>query len=648
MEKCVNTVRFLSNDMINEANSGHPGIALGAAPIITNLYLNHLTATPKNSLWVNRDRFVLAAGHGSSMLYSTLHLCGYKLTIEDLKQFRQLGSLTPGHPEFLHTDGVDATSGPLGQGIAMSIGMAISENFLRNKYNKPGFDIFNHYVYCLCGDGDLQEGVTLEALSLAGHLKLGKLIILYDSNDIQLDGQVSLTNSENVKMKFESMNFHYQKVEDGTSFYDLDVAIKNAQSVLDKPSIIEVKTLIGYKSHLENTNKSHGAPLGKENRVVLENNLNYFNKPFEVDEEVYTTYKESFNKRGDKAYKNWKKVFKQYKEAYPEEGNMLESLINGTFQFDFSQVSQFDNVNDATRNVSGKILSDISKQCPTFFAGSADLASSCKVKGNDGNYTYENPTGRNINFGVREHAMGAISNGISLYGVTKACCGGFFVFSDYLKPSMRMAALMNIDTLFVFSHDSVCVGEDGPTHQPIEQLSGLRLIPNMNVFRPASANETRACYEYVLKNHGANTILLTRQNVKEFTSYSYENVSKGAYIASEEKGKLDGILIATGSEVNLCIDVQRELEKEGIFVRVVSMPCTSLFDKQKNSYKNKVLPKSVRKTVFVELGSTMPLYKYAKHVYGVDSFGVSAKASDVLKALKFTVNDLKDYYKNLK
>ena len=647
MNKCVNTVRFLSVDMINQANSGHPGIALGAAPIITDLYLNHLVATPTNSLWVNRDRFVLAAGHGSSMLYSTLHLAGYKLSIDDLKQFRQLGSLTPGHPEYLHTDGVDATSGPLGQGIAMGIGMAISENFLSHKFNKEGLNLFDHYVYVLCGDGDLQEGVTLEALSLAGHLKLGKLIILYDSNDIQLDGAVSLTNSENVKMKFESMNFHYQKVEDGNSLSDLDEAINNAKQVTDKPSIIEIKTLIGYKSHVENSNKSHGSPLGKENRHVLETNLEYHNEPFVVDEDVYNVYKENFNKRGDSAYEAWLETFKQYKSLYSEEAELLESLINGTFKFDFSKVSNFENVNDATRNVSGKILSQVFEQCPTFIAGSADLASSCKVKGNDGDYGYNNPTGRNINFGVREHAMAAICNGISLYGVTKSCCGGFFVFSDYMKPSIRMAALMNINTIFAFSHDTVCVGEDGPTHQPIEQLSGLRLIPNLNVYRPGSANETKACYEHILNNKGASVILLTRQNVKEFTDYNYENVSKGAYVVSKEQGKLAGILVATGSEVSLCIEAQEKLAAEGIYVRVVSMPCTSVFDKQKDSYKSKVLPKSCKKTVFVELGATMTLYKYAKYVYGVDTFGLSAKASDVLKALKFTSDDVVEYFKSL-
>ncbi len=632
----INTIRMLSLDMINKANSGHPGICLGATPIITTLYLNHLVQTPQNSNWRNRDRFILSAGHGSAMLYSTLHLAGFKITLDDLKKFRQLDSLTPGHPEVNHTDGIDATSGPLGQGIAMAVGMALEEQKLANIYNKDNFKIFDHYTYVLCGDGDLQEGVCQEALSLAGHLKLNKLIILYDSNDIQLDGPVSLTNTENVKLKYQAMGFNYIKVNDGNDVLEINKAIKKAKKSL-LPTIIEVKTKIGYGSIYENSNKAHGSPLGYELTKKYKENINWDYEEFYVPNEAKIEFNK-FKKRGKTAYKKYCEMLLEYEKNYPMLANNLNSKNNELNLEDFKEIFNIDN--EATRKTSGKIIDIISNKNPNFIGGSADLSSSTFAKGKDD---------RNIYYGVREHAMASITNGLNLSGDIKAFCGGFFVFSDYMKPALRMSALMNVGSIYVFSHDSVMVGEDGPTHQPIEQLTQLRIIPNFNTIRPCDATECVAAWKIAYESkHTPTAIILSRQNVNKVKNSSVDGVYKGGYIVSMEKGSLDGIIIATGPEVSLAIKAQEELEKENIFIRVISMPSTYLYDLQDQKYKERILPKKVKKIVAIEMGQTLGWYKYANYVKGIDEFGVSAPNKDILSKYKFDVSSIIDFYKQIK
>jgi transketolase len=649
-EKAINTIRILSVDQINKAKSGHPGIALGAAPMIFTLYTGIMKVAPKNVDWFNRDRFILSAGHGSSMLYSVLHLSGFDLSIDDLKQFRQLNSKTPGHPEYGHVPGVEVTTGPLGQGISMAVGMAITESFLAAKYNVEGFDVVDHYTYALCGDGDLQEGVAQEAMSLAGRLKLGKLILLYDSNDIQLDGKVSMTNSENVKAKYESMNWQYIRVNDGNDIDAIKKAIKKAQKETTKPTIIEVKTIIGYMSPLAGLSDVHGAPLGEEKTKVLRTNLEYKAEPFEVDDDVYEYFRKHVYTKGERARLKWNRLMKEYKVAHPELYHELTNAIEGKVDIDYNSIPLYPvGKKEATRNTSGKVIDLLSKQVPTLIGGSADLTKSTKAKGSDGNYDYDNRTGRNINFGVREHAMGAIVNGMTVHGGVKAFSGAFFVFSDYMKPALRMASIMNVPSIFVFSHDTVAVGEDGPTHEPIEQLTGLRTIPNMNVIRPCDANETIFAWRVALESTTTPTsIILTRQDLPTLENTSYEGVRRGGYIISKEKGRMDGIIIAAGSEVELAIKAQAELEKENIHVRVVSMPSTNLFDKQSKTYRNTILPEKMTKRLAIEMGATSGWYKYASTVYGIDTFGISGQLEDVIKYFGFTVENIVKIYKEIK
>ncbi len=642
MNKSVNTIKLLSMDAINKANSGHPGMVLGASPMMYALFTDHIRVTPNQSNWFNRDRFVLAAGHASSMLYSTLHLAGYDVSIDDLKNFRQWGSKTPGHPEYKHTDGVDATSGPLGQGIAMGAGMALTETFLAEKYNRDDLNVIDHYTYVLCGDGDLQEGVTQEAMSLAGHLGLGKLIVLYDSNDIQLDGSVDLAQSENVATKYEAMNWHYFKVEDGSSVEAISNAIAVAKKS-DKPTIIEVKTLIGAGSHLEGDSGCHGAPLGVDATNDLRKKLNHEEKEFEVAEDVYADFKEKVADRGESCRLKWNERLDMYKSAYSTEYAELEKAMNDDLLVDVKSImNQYEvGYNEATRNVSGEIINKFSEKLTNFMGGSADLTKSTKAKGLDGHYSKDNRLGRNINFGVREHAMGAMINGMTLHGGVKAFTGAFFVFSDYMKPAMRMASLMNIPSMFVFTHDSIAVGEDGPTHEPIEQLIGLQAIPNMNVIRPADANETLAAWQIALESKGTpTTIVLTRQNLTVEENTNYDNVSKGGYIVSNEQSKLDGILIAAGSEVNLAIKAQAELLKQGKDVRVVSMPSTFMFEKQTDEYRESVLPKEVTNRLAIEMGSPIGWYKYSSKVLGIEAFGASAPGDEVIEKFGFTVENV--------
>lgn len=618
------------------------------------LFANHLNANPKNSKWFNRDRFVLAAGHGSMLLYSLLHLTGYDVSMDDLKQFRQWDSKTPGHPEFGHTDGIDATSGPLGQGIPMAIGMALAEKFLAGRYNKEGYELVDHYNYAICGDGDLMEGATAEASSLAGHLGLGKVVVLYDSNDICLDGELSDSFSEDVLKRYEAYGWHVQKIEDGTDVLAISQAIEAAKRETSKPSLIEIKTIIGFGSANQGKNSVHGAPLGEEDAKHAKNQYQWEHAPFTVPQEVYQHYNETIGARGQAANAQWEELFGNYAKDYPELAAELKKAIAGELVVDLAEVmpTYEKGHSAATRDTNNEALNAIAKAIPYFLGGAADLSHSNKtnIKGETA-LTKSNPTGRNINFGVREFAMGTMMNGMMLHGGVRVYGGTFFVFSDYLKPAMRMASLMGLPVTYVLTHDSIAVGEDGPTHEPIEQLAMLRSLPNFSVIRPADANETSAAWRLAAQSKETPTaLILTRQNLTTMAGTSYEGVSKGAYVVSAEAGELDGILIATGSEVNLAMDVQKHLAAEGTYVRVVSMPSMDLFEKQPAAYKESVLPKQVTKRMSLEMGATYGWHKYVGLdgvVLGIDRFGASAPAQQVIAAYGFTVENAVALYKGI-
>ncbi|MDL2292627.1 transketolase [Acholeplasma sp. OttesenSCG-928-E16] len=643
-KKSINALRILGVDMINNANSGHPGIVLGAAPIVATLFCKHLNIFPNQKGWINRDRFVLSAGHGSALLYAMNHFAGYNISISDLKRFRKIGN-TAGHPEYGHTDGVEATTGPLGQGIADGVGMAIAETYLAAVINEDGYDIFDHYTYVLCGDGDLQEGVAMEAISLAGHLKLGKLIMLFDSNDIQLDGPVSLAFSENQRKKFEAIGWQYIVVDDGNDPKQIDSAIKKAKKCGDKPTIIEVKTAIGFGSPKEGTSSVHGSPIGSEGTKELRKNLEWDNEPFSIPQDVYEYYRKNVFVRGRKTYNRWNKQYSEFIKLFPKKMQLIDNFYNKNFKINDENIKKALEVKKiSTRVASGIILNEFSKSHLNIIGGSADLTSSTKAMGYGSNYSFENRSGRNIYYGVREHAMGAIANGIQLHGGLQTFTGAFFVFSDYMKPAIRMAALMNLPTTFVFSHDSIAVGEDGPTHQPIEQLVGLRSVPNLNVIRPADAKETYGAWEIALNSIKTPTaLILTRQDVKNFESTSKANVSKGAYIVEDFKDHLDGIILTCGSELEIALEAKKNLYQLGHDVRVVSMPSEFLFCQQSKDYQENVLP-SGNKIVALEMGSPLSWYKYTKHVYGINSFGLSDNASVVLDKFGFTVEQFLKYY----
>ncbi|OOM79329.1 transketolase [Clostridium puniceum] len=647
----INSIRVLGIDAINKANSGHPGVVLGSAPMAYTLWTDHMKINPKNSNWFNRDRFVLAAGHGSMLLYSLLHLSGYNVTMDDLKSFRQWGSKTPGHPEYKHTDGIDATSGPLGQGIPMAIGMAMAEKFLSAKYNRKDLKIVDHYQYVICGDGDLMEGVTSEASSLAGHLGLGKLVVLYDSNDICLDGKTSDSFGEDVLKRYESYGWHVQKVEDGNDVEAISKAIQVAKNEINKPSLIEVKTVIGFGSKNQGKNEVHGAPLGIEDGEYAKRSYGWDYESFTIPKEVYENYKNKIQIPGQKAEGEWNALFEAYKQSYPKEALELEKAINGELVVELSDVMPKYEVghSDATRNTNNKAINAIAKAIPYFIGGSADLSGSNKtlIK-NEDKFIVEKDYGRNIYFGVREFSMASMLNGMALHGGVKVYGATFFVFSDYLKPAVRMAAIMGLPVTYVFTHDSIAVGEDGPTHEPIEQLAMFRSLPNMVMFRPADAVETAAAWRLAVESKDHPTALaLTRQNVTVMDGSSYEGVEKGAYVISAAKGKCEGILIATGSEVNLAIRAQEALVKENIYVSVVSMPSMELFEKQSEEYKNQVLPKNIIKKLAIEMGTTFGWHKYANDVIGIDKFGASAPAEKVIKEYGFTVENIIERFTNI-
>ncbi|HOD60877.1 MAG TPA: transketolase [Bacilli bacterium] len=637
-ELTIKTLRVLSVEQIAKASSGHPGIALGAAPIIHVLYSRILKVTAKKPDWFNRDRFILAAGHGSALLYSLLHIAGYKVSMEDLKGFRQLNAITAGHPEMDLIEGIDASSGPLGQGIAEAVGLAIAEENLAARFNKPSLPIIDHYTYVLCGDGDLQEGVTQEAMSLAGHLALKKLIVLYDSNDIQLDGEVKLANSENVAQKYTAMGWNYLYVEDGNNIDALTDKIKEAKTS-EKPTLIEIKTIIGYGSSMSGTSKVHGKPLSQDEVNAMRAELGGEN--FTVDKDVYAFY-DGISLKGQEQYGNWQGLMDQYQNQFPEEHQQLMNMIADDFAIDFkTQISDFpSDYQKATRVSSGQILNDISKLHPGIIGGSADLTASTMAKGIDGNFSLEDRKGRNINFGVREHAMAAISNGIALHKGLRPFCSGFFVFSDYMKPAIRLSALMRLPVIYIFTHDSIAVGEDGPTHQPIEQLTMFRSIPEINVIRPADAFETKEAWEIALKTKDCPTVLvLTRQNVPLVKKEMTNQVEKGAYVVSYEKKKIEKLIMASGSEVSLAIAVQKILWEKGIDSRIVSMPSINLFEKQKESYKNKILPPEITARYAIEMSEASHYYKYLGlkgKLFNINRFGISGKFEEVMADFGFT------------
>lgn len=642
-QTAINAVRMLAVDAINKAKSGHPGICLGAAPMLVDLYANFMNVDKTHMDWINRDRFILSGGHGVPMMYGLLNLMGFGVTVDDIKSLRQLHSKTPGHPEADVTPGIDASTGPLGQGIAMGVGFAMAERFLAAKFNREGFPVVDHYTYVMCGDGDLQEGIAQEAISLAGHHKLNKLVLLYDSNDVQLDGPTNASYTEDIKKKYEAMGWAYIRVEDGNDTAAISKAIKRAHKNVDKPTLIEVKTVIGYGSPLAGLCDSHGAPLGDEKTAALRKTLGWDYAPFEVPEEAYQTM-DVVNKRGKRAYSKWKKLVKAYAEQYPEEAKQFDNAVKGIYNLDFTLDFPVGH-SDATRNTIGAVIKEFSKLNPTFIGGSADLTKSTKAKGADGDFTPDNPTGRNIMFGVREHAMGAIVNGLNIHGGVRAFTGAFFVFSDYMKGAMRLASLMGVPSIFVFTHDSIAVGEDGPTHEPIEQIAGLRATPNMDVYRPADAWEVVECFKKAIASkHTPSCIILTRQNLR-VEDHANSDVAKGGYVLKEEQGKLDLCLLASGSEVNLAMDVANKLESQGKNVRVVSMPNTADFDKQSKAYRQSVLPDR-KKVVAVEMSSDNVWYKYAAYVYGIDKFGASAPASVLMKEYGFTADQLADWIAN--
>nr|WP_298054047.1 transketolase [uncultured Lachnoanaerobaculum sp.] len=643
--KSINTIRVLSADGIEKAKSGHPGLPLGSAPIAYELFAHHMKHNPKNPTWANRDRFILSAGHGSMLLYSLFHLFEYgDLSLDDLKQFRQLDSKTPGHPEYGHTVGVEATTGPLGAGMGMAVGMAMSEAHMASVFNEDGFDIVDHYTYVLGGDGCMMEGISSEAFSLAGTLGLSKLIVFYDSNGISIEGSTDIAFTENVVERMKAFGFQTIEVEDGNDIEAIGKAIEEAKADKERPSFIKVNTIIGYGAGKKaGSASSHGEPLGSEALAALKSGFGFNpDESFKVDDDVYANFK-SVNEKNAKIEDEWNKLFKEYAIKYPDKAELWEKYYNDIDEslIDTDEFWSWDGAPAATRNISGSIINRLKDIYPNIIGGSADLSPSNKTVMNGEGYIAKGDySGRNIHFGVRELAMTAITNGILLHGGLRAYCATFFVFSDYTKPMARLSALMNIPTIFVFTHDSIGVGEDGPTHEPIEQLAMLRSLPNFNTFRPADAKETIAAWYAALVSKTTPTaIVLTRQNLPQLEG-SGKKALKGGYIIKEaSKAVADMILIASGSEVSLAIDAAKELESEGIATRVVSMPCTDVFENQSREYKEEVLPKAVRNRVAIEALSGFGWDKYTGldgRVISMNSFGASAPQDQLFKKFGFT------------
>ncbi len=640
----INTIRLLSVEMIQKANSGHPGLPLGASPMTYTLFNDIMHFSPKHSDWINRDRFILSAGHGSAMLYSLLHLFGFGITVDDLKEFRQYNSLTPGHPEYLHTKGIDATTGPLGQGLSMAVGMAIAQEYMASQFNTENHKIFDNYTYTIVGDGCLQEGITNEASSIAGSLKLSKLICLYDSNNITIEGDTKNIFSENVRARYEALGWDTYFVEDGNDIDKIRETIEMAKTT-DKPSFIEIKTKIGYGSVVEGTAKAHGAPIGAENIPSLKEKLGLdFTEEFYIPQEVKELFEQSASEK-EKYYSEWENMFEDYKQTHKDLYDKLMKFLSKETDEDYLTSEEFTSFekDDATRSYSHVLLNRLKDKQLNIVGGSADLAPSNKtfMDGLDV-FTQTNRSGRNIQFGVREHAMAAITNGISLYGGLIPYCATFMIFSDYLKPAMRLSALMKRQVIYILTHDSIGVGEDGPTHEPIEQLAMLRTIPNLNTIRPADGFETSMAYKIALENKETPTALvLSRQklvNLKE----TNEEALKGGYILKKQDSP-DLVIIATGSEVKLALDASEALEKEGVKAQVVSMMCQEIFDKQDQEYKDSVIPKNVEKRVSIECLSTYGWQKYTGLNglnIGIDEFGMSAPGSKIMEHFGFTTEKI--------
>jgi transketolase len=645
--KTVNTLRFLSAEAIQKAKSGHPGLPMGAAPMALALWGGVMKHNPKNPDWVNRDRFVLSAGHGSALLYSLLHIFGYGLTIDDLKQFRQANSKTPGHPEYKHTLGVEVTTGPLGQGIANAVGFAWAETHLAANFNKPDAQLINHYTYALCGDGCLQEGVACEAVSLAGTLGLGKLILLYDSNNITIEGTTEISFTEDVGKRFEASQWHVQKVEDGNDLGAIISAIENAKSVTGKPSLIEVKTTIGFGAPKQGTAAVHGSPLGDDGILAAKENLGWeYKDEFFVPVEVKDAAAEWLS--AAQTWENeWNALAEQYKKNYPKDWARWEIWQSKELPVDLDNWDEFWQYegNLATRQSSEVVLNKLSAKVPNLFGGSADLApSTLSIMKDRKSYSKETPCGSNLHFGIREHAMTAIANAFAAYGGLRPYVAGFFVFADYMKPAMRLAALMNLPVVYIMTHDSIGVGEDGPTHQPVEQLASLRSIPGFVVYRPCDTKETAAAWAYALnRTCGPTALVLTRQALPLLPETG-KDACKGAYVLTDNinpaTGRPDILLMASGSEVELIYKAQPILKEAGIYARVISVPSMEIFDKLCCEEKEKVMPKSVRARLAVEAASSFGWHKYVGldgDVITIDTFGASAPAGELFKSYGFTV-----------
>ena len=638
--QAINAIRMLSIEAIEKANSGHPGLPLGTAVLAYKLWADHLVHNPKNPNFMNRDRFVLSAGHGSMLVYSLLHLFGYGLPLTEIKNFRQYGSKTPGHPEFGHTVGIETTTGPLGQGYANAVGMAIAETVLAANFNKEGYPIVDHYTYAIAGDGCMMEGISNEAASLAGTLQLSKLIVFYDDNEISIEGDTDIAFREDVGLRHKALGWNVIYVKDGNDIREIGKAIQKAKLETQKPTLIVCKTTIGYGSPLQGEEACHGAPLGRSNIEATKAYFGWEHAPFEVPKTVYNHYKK-LAKKGEEAEQKWNDLFASYQKAYPELAVEYTKWMKNELPNlrDYKDLFKFDKP-DATRNTGGTVLNKLADIIPNLIGGSADLAPSNKSnmkKRSD--YSAINRLGTNMHFGVREHAMGAITNGMYLHGGLNVYCATFFIFSDYMKNAIRLSAIMDIPVTYILTHDSIGVGEDGPTHQPIEQLTGLRSVPNLKVWRPADGVETAAAYIDAFKGHGPTCIALTRQNLPQY-NHNSEDYFKGGYILSDsEKIVPDAILIATGSEVEIAMNAKKDLKDSQIDVRVVSMPCLEIFDKQPDEYKDSVLPKTVKNRISIEAGSTLGWYKYVGLdglTIGIDSFGLSAPSSKIFEHFGLT------------
>ena len=643
-QETINAIRILSAEAIQKANSGHPGLPLGAAPIGYTIFADFLKFNPKNPNFEDRDRFVLSAGHGSMLQYSLLHIFGYDVSIEDIKNFRQLGSKTPGHPEYKHTPGVETTTGPLGQGIANAVGMAIAEAHLAATFNREGYNIVDHYTYALSGDGCMQEGIEYEAASLAGTLKLGKLIVFYDDNEITIEGNTDVAFTEDVAARHRAQGWQVIDVKDGNDVNAIKRAVKKAKAETGKPSLIICHTTIGFGSPLAGTHDCHGAPLGVENLQKTKENLGWTAEPFELPESVKSVAR-SYKIKGGKIERAWKAKFAEYEKAYPELAAEYKNWMAGKLPdlIGNEDLWQFPKP-DATRGSSFTVLNKLAALVPNLIGGSADLAPSNKSNMKSREYiSADNMAGSNIHFGIREHAMAAITNGMIVHGGLRCYCATFFVFSDYMKNAMRLAAMMDIPATYILTHDSIGVGEDGCTHEPVEQLVGLRSIPNMKVFRPCDNKETTAAWITALTTQSPTCLVLTRQTLAQ-NENSGVNALKGGYILSDsEKATPDCLLIASGSEVELCVKAQAELKASGVDARVISMPCMELFEAQPAKYKESVIPSKVRARVCVEAGSAYSWYKYAGldgAIISMDTFGASAPAKLLFEKYGFTVSNV--------